>query len=323
MKILFHTNHSVPGLAKILESKDHQLIITTSNIYQGLYQKPDCIVIDHLTDDFEKQIIRKSKLPCYYINDIDNFLLNIDKELLKSYQLRIIKETTKQLFPIVLYTWFHNGTPFSLYTINIYQNKFLAGNLGEETKLPQSILTYPLYDLHSKLINRIFTEPLLQLLKHAEYNGPLGIECIISADDHYPYFVQFRTGIDIHLYGIYALLNQYKKLFESILLQTHLTLENYLCHEFCLSVACSVPHYPYSLQPNGFQLPHLNVPNLYYHSPILSYITSTGKTWQEARLNVGKIINKLKEQSNVLQFRIDAGYQGERLDELMEMYNIR
>jgi len=145
-------------------------------------------------------------------------------------------------------------------------------------------------------VKRIFDHGLFDALYAIKYSGIFSIDSFLSEDDKNPYIYAIKPRLEAGI--ISALLEildcNFGELIYNIATKTTASLstnENITC-----SVCISQPPYPYAQE--GF----------------IKYETSSGDNWLEARRNVGKKIRELNIKN--IQYRTDAGYQGEHLDTL-------
>jgi hypothetical protein len=232
----------------------------------------------------------------------------IKEKFCKSFGIRFLKETTKKFIPLSVEIWFAQGEPLYKYFSYIKQTRFLAGDLGVETDC-QSIVFWAYQNRASEAVERIFGNGLFDFLKQIKYSGPFAVDSFISVDDHYPYCYQIYPRLQSHsLYCLTVLLNQDI----SYLLLRMSELENekaeplslILENKIIVAVLLSTPPYPYK-----------------QHGEFLKYVSALGDTPKEARNNLkDKIIEEHIADIPNIQFRIDAGKQGEYVEELKAIY---
>jgi len=116
----------------------------------------------------------------------------------------IIQEVVKGA-EISTEVWFCNGEPVWPANSTLEDKHFLAGGLGPRTGCEVS-LVYHYESTHSKIVDKTIRN-LFPLLKYAKWTGCLDVNCIVSEDDHEPYFLEFtpRLGYSA-IYGYGAIL---------------------------------------------------------------------------------------------------------------------
>lgn len=98
--------------------------------------------------------------------------------------------------------WFSNGIPCFPFNSTWETKKLLAGELGVRTGCETSVVSHysgTSSKLADKTILRI--EPLL---KHAKWTGAIDINCIVSAEDHEPYFLEWTPRLGYSAIYAYA-----------------------------------------------------------------------------------------------------------------------
>lgn len=104
----------------------------------------------------------------------------------------IIQEVVKGA-EISTEVWFCNGEPVWPANSTLEDKHFLAGGLGPRTGCETS-LVYHYEDTHSKIVDKTIRK-LFPLLKYSKWTGCLDVNCIVSEDDHEPYFLEFTPRI--------------------------------------------------------------------------------------------------------------------------------
>lgn len=89
--------------------------------------------------------------------------------------------------------WFCNGEPLWPSNSTLETKKFLAGELGQRTGCETS-LVFHYEGLESKIVDRTIRK-IFPLLKYARYTGPVDVNCIVSEDDHEPYFLEWTPRL--------------------------------------------------------------------------------------------------------------------------------
>jgi phosphoribosylamine--glycine ligase len=89
--------------------------------------------------------------------------------------------------------WFSDGNPIWPANSTFETKKFLAGELGQRTGCETSLVCH--YDGNGgRIVDRTIRK-ILPLLKYSRYTGPLDVNCIVSEEDHEPYFLEFTPRI--------------------------------------------------------------------------------------------------------------------------------
>jgi phosphoribosylamine---glycine ligase len=101
--------------------------------------------------------------------------------------------------------WFSNGSPLWPANSTFETKKFLAGELGQRTGCEASFVFHYQND-QSRVVDKTIRK-MLPLMKHTQWTGPIDVNCIVSEDDHEPYFLEFtpRLGYSA-IYGLMAIL---------------------------------------------------------------------------------------------------------------------
>jgi phosphoribosylglycinamide synthetase-like protein len=89
--------------------------------------------------------------------------------------------------------WFSAGNPVWPANSTLEDKHFLAGGLGPRTGCEVS-LVYHYAGTASSLVDKTIRK-LFPLLKYSRYTGPLDVNCIVSEEDHEPYFLEFSPRI--------------------------------------------------------------------------------------------------------------------------------
>ena len=102
--------------------------------------------------------------------------------------------------------WFCDGNPIWPANSTLETKKFLAGELGQRTGCETS-LVYHYEGTQSKIVDKTIRK-IFPLLKYNRYTGPIDVNCIVSEDDHEPYFLEWtpRLGYSA-IYAYCAMLN--------------------------------------------------------------------------------------------------------------------
>jgi phosphoribosylamine-glycine ligase len=101
--------------------------------------------------------------------------------------------------------WFCNGEPVWPANSTFETKKFLAGELGQRTGCETSLVCHYAGN-QSKIVDKTIRR-IFPFLKQNKWTGPVDINCIVSEDDHEPYFLEFtpRLGYSA-IYGFMAIL---------------------------------------------------------------------------------------------------------------------
>src|SRR5580698_4714568 len=84
--------------------------------------------------------------------------------------------------------WFCDGNPLWPANSTFETKKFLAGELGQRTGCETSLVFH--YEaMQSKVVDKTIRK-IFPLLKYARYTGPIDVNCIVSEEDHEPYFLE-------------------------------------------------------------------------------------------------------------------------------------
>jgi phosphoribosylamine--glycine ligase len=98
--------------------------------------------------------------------------------------------------------WFSGGTPLWPANSTFETKKFLAGELGQRTGCEVSLVYH--YDgMQSRIVDKTIRK-IFPLLKYAKWTGPIDVNCIVSEDDHEPYFLEWTPRLGYS--AIYAYL---------------------------------------------------------------------------------------------------------------------
>lgn len=89
--------------------------------------------------------------------------------------------------------WFSNGNPVWPANSTLEDKHFLAGGLGQRTGCEVS-LVYHYNGNGSKIVEKTIKK-LFPLLKYSKWTGCIDVNCIVSEDDHEPYFLEFTPRI--------------------------------------------------------------------------------------------------------------------------------
>lgn len=89
--------------------------------------------------------------------------------------------------------WFSGGNPVWPANSTFETKKFLAGELGIRTGCEVS-LVYHYEGTGSKIVERTIRK-IFPLLKYAKYTGCIDVNCIVSEEDHEPYFLEWTPRI--------------------------------------------------------------------------------------------------------------------------------
>ena len=101
--------------------------------------------------------------------------------------------------------WFSHGQPCWPANSTLEDKKFLAGGLGVRTGCEVSLVCH-YTDNSSKLIEKTIRR-LFPLLKYADFTGCIDVNCIVSEEDHEPYFLEFTPRIGYSaIYAYYSIL---------------------------------------------------------------------------------------------------------------------
>lgn len=101
--------------------------------------------------------------------------------------------------------WFSNGNPIWPANSTFETKKFMAGELGPRTGCETSAVFH--YDgMQSKVVDKTIRR-ILPLLKYSRWTGPIDVNCIVSEEDHEPYFLEWtpRLGYSA-IYAFMAIL---------------------------------------------------------------------------------------------------------------------
>ena len=316
MRIFFHTNNSLPGIAQKLKLEGHN-VISSNNIFQSLRDEPQLVLHDHIPSKIEIDFLQYNKIQSCFVNPCNVHLIGDCSSLVRAYGLRVIKPTTNWIYKIQLEIWFCNGDPIYQYNISVIQDRFLCGDIGPEIE-PQSIVTYPIKNTECNIVNRLFTKDLLRFFKTAEYNGPISILAAISEDDGYPYFVKFHPGFSLTIYNVFHLVEtSFVDVLQKIIDRDNPKI--YMRQQFASSLCFSYYPYPFSNVTNGHKI-QVNdnqknqISNVYHQGDIQAYAVGQHTEWKEARKIAYNLIPKDKD----LQYRIDGGIQAEIISKLIQ-----
>lgn len=97
--------------------------------------------------------------------------------------------------------WLANGDPIWPCNSTFETKKFQAGELGQRTGC-ESSLVFHYEGRQSKVFDKTIKK-ILPLLKHSQYTGCIDVNCIVSEDDHEPYFLEWTPRLGYS--AIYAL----------------------------------------------------------------------------------------------------------------------
>lgn len=89
--------------------------------------------------------------------------------------------------------WYSNGVPCIGANSTFEVKKFLAGELGQRTGAETS-LVFHYENNESKIVDKTLKR-ISPLLKYSKWNGPIDVNCIVSEEDHEPYFLEFSPRI--------------------------------------------------------------------------------------------------------------------------------
>lgn len=102
--------------------------------------------------------------------------------------------------------WFCEGDPIWPANSTFETKKFLCGELGQRTGCETSLVFH--YDGDkSKIVDKTIRK-IFPLLKHMRWTGPVDVNCIVSEEDHEPYFLEWtpRLGYSA-IYAFCAMLS--------------------------------------------------------------------------------------------------------------------
>jgi phosphoribosylamine--glycine ligase len=157
-------------------------------------QKPYAVKIDN----------NKSEASSYVAKDAEEMVdyLSYAQEQgeISSADTFILQEVVKGA-EISTEVWFSDGNPLWPANATFETKKFLAGELGQRTGCETS-LVFHYEGAHSKIVDRTIRK-LLPLLKYARYSGPIDVNCIVSEEDHEPYFLEWTPRLGYS--AIYAM----------------------------------------------------------------------------------------------------------------------
>lgn len=89
--------------------------------------------------------------------------------------------------------WFCNGVPLWPANSTLEDKHFLAGGLGQRTGCEVS-LVFHYNGSQSQIIDKTIRK-IFPLLKHSRWTGCIDINCIVSEDDHEPYFLEWTPRL--------------------------------------------------------------------------------------------------------------------------------
>ncbi len=89
--------------------------------------------------------------------------------------------------------WFSDGNPVWPANSTFETKKFLAGELGQRTGCETS-LVFHYEGTQSKIVDKTIRK-IFPLLKYSRYTGPVDVNCIVSEDDHEPYFLEWTPRL--------------------------------------------------------------------------------------------------------------------------------
>lgn len=89
--------------------------------------------------------------------------------------------------------WFSDGAPLWPANSTLESKKFLAGELGQRTGCETS-LVFHYRDDQSRIVDKTIRK-LLPLMKYSRWTGPMDVNCIVSEEDHEPYFLEFTPRL--------------------------------------------------------------------------------------------------------------------------------
>jgi phosphoribosylamine---glycine ligase len=89
--------------------------------------------------------------------------------------------------------WFYDGNPIWPANSTFETKKFLAGELGQRTGCETS-LVFHYEGTQSKIVYKTIRK-IFPLLKYSRYTGPIDVNCIVSEDDHEPYFLEWTPRL--------------------------------------------------------------------------------------------------------------------------------
>lgn len=149
-------------------------------------KKPYAIKIDN----------NKSESSSYVAKDAEDMLdyLSYSKEggTIGGSDTFILQEVVKGA-EVSTELWFSHGLPIWPPNSTFETKKFLAGELGQRTGCETSLVFHYEGDL-SRIVDATIRK-LFPLLKHAQYTGPLDVNCIVSEEDHQPYFLEWTPRL--------------------------------------------------------------------------------------------------------------------------------
>jgi len=179
---------------KTTEFKDLKLAIA----FVKAGKKPYAIKIDN----------NKSEASSFVAKDADemvDYLTHAQEEgIITPSDTFVIQEVVKGA-EISTEVWFCDGNPIWPANSTFETKKFLAGELGQRTGCETSLVFHYESD-RSKVVDKTIRK-ILPLLKYARYTGPVDVNCIVSEDDHEPYFLEWtpRLGYSA-IYAFMAIL---------------------------------------------------------------------------------------------------------------------
>lgn len=141
--------------------------------------------------------------------------------------------------------WFVEGNPVWPANATFETKKFLAGELGQRTGCETSLVFHYSGDT-SKIIDKTIRK-LFPLMKRSRWTGPLDVNCIVSEDDHEPYFLEFtpRLGYSA-IYAFMACLGMpISEFFRRV---SHGTFQTPFKSLWGSSLKLSIPPYPCDIE---------------------------------------------------------------------------
>lgn len=275
-------------------------INTTTNIYVAIQQKPDAAIICNTGFTVQHQLLKSKNIPVFggtLFQEQVELEEQIMYKICKEYHIRLLKDTTKIAYPLSTEIWFSCGDPLYQYINYIKQNKFLAGDLGQDVD-GESVVLWSNPTREVEAVKRIFENGLFDILKVIKYTGVFALDAYISEDDHYPYIVKIIPRLQAPV--LVAMLELFDGNFGQLINQI---LENrlpsiILSEKIAISVAVSQPPYPFE------------------NSGLIKYVVGSNLDWMLARKQIASQLKEMTSSIKNIQFRIDGGIQGQHLNEL-------
>lgn len=310
MNFLVISNSNTGSIVvKRLKEEDHNVyyvnpfhrnngISALPSIYRCLSSSIDCAIICDTGFTKENSLLQQKKIPTFGGQAFQD-QLELDKEkqqlLCKQYKIRLLKETTKILYPLSTEIWFCNGEPLYQYLNYVKQYKFLAGDLGLDVDC-ESVVMWSNLDRNVEAVNRIFQAGLFDFLLAIKYTGIFSLDAYISKDDLYPYV--FNIIPRLQAGPLSCMLELYNGKFGNLIadLLCNKPQSIILQDKIAIGVAVSQPPYPYG------------------NYGLYKYITSVGDDWVLIRKDIARQIKEITLPN--IQYRIDGGIQANCLNDM-------